>query len=398
MSDKKTWTLTNVDERTWLDSFDLSSDIIAQASPLPWTIKKRTLHGGLTDGVDVIEVDNGAFFFTVVPTRGMGLWRGEYDGCKLGWRSPVKGPVNPAFVNQVDCGGLGWLQGFDEWMCRCGLASFGPPVKDVIVDDEGNSSEADLTLHGRIANTPANRVELEVTTGNPPVLTVVGVVEEAMLFFPQLRLTTRISTEVGSNRITVSDEIVNLKDTPAEFEILYHCNFGPPFMAAGSRLVSPTRRVAPRDPLSGEGMANVFEYGPPVPGFVEQVYWHSLASDADGNSLILLRNADGDRGAVLRFNVNELPCFTQWKNTAAISEGYVTGLEPGTAFPNPKTFERSRGRIITLEPGERYHADVTVEVHTTPDGVSSVEDEVTALLDGVDPEICPAPLPEWSVV
>jgi len=290
------------------------------------------------------------------------------------------------------------LQGFDEWMCRCGLASFGPPVKDVIVDDEGNSSEADLTLHGRIANTPANRVELEVTTGNPPVLTVVGVVEEAMLFFPQLRLTTRISTEVGSNRITVSDEIVNLKDTPAEFEILYHCNFGPPFMAAGSRLVSPTRRVAPRDPLSGEGMANVFEYGPPVPGFVEQVYWHSLASDADGNSLILLRNADGDRGAVLRFNVNELPCFTQWKNTAAISEGYVTGLEPGTAFPNPKTFERSRGRIITLEPGERYHADVTVEVHTTPDGVSSVEDEVTALLDGVDPEICPAPLPEWSVV
>ena len=32
------------------------------------------------------------------------------------------GPVNPAFVNLSGLGGLGWLDGFDELLARCGLA------------------------------------------------------------------------------------------------------------------------------------------------------------------------------------------------------------------------------------------------------------------------------------
>ena len=49
----------------------------------------------------------------------MELWRGSYRGIELGWKSPVAQPVNPAFVNQSDRNGLGWLAGFNEWLCRC---------------------------------------------------------------------------------------------------------------------------------------------------------------------------------------------------------------------------------------------------------------------------------------
>ena len=50
---------------------------------------------------------------------------------------------------------------------------------------------------------------------------------------------TRISTVPGSNRLVVRDEFVNLKDQPVEIQLLYHWNFGPPFLDEGSRFRRP---------------------------------------------------------------------------------------------------------------------------------------------------------------
>src|SRR5262249_10296057 len=133
----KTWTLTDTRHEVWLDHFATGSDTLALGGAQEWSIRKKTLRGGLRDGIDCIEVNNGASHFVVLPTRGMGLWRGGYRGLPLGWRAPVEGPVHPKFVPVNDRGGIGWLTGFDEWLCRCGLASNGPPGEDVHVDRHG---------------------------------------------------------------------------------------------------------------------------------------------------------------------------------------------------------------------------------------------------------------------
>src|SRR5205823_6801439 len=127
----KTWTLTDIASDTWLESFAIGGDHLPLGPAQNWSIRKRTLHGGLREGVDLIEVNNGALSYAVLPTRGMGLWRGEYRELFLGWRSPVRGPVHPKYVQPQDRGGIGWLTGFDEWVCRCGLAANGPPGEDV---------------------------------------------------------------------------------------------------------------------------------------------------------------------------------------------------------------------------------------------------------------------------
>src|SRR4051794_33081180 len=146
----KSWVLTDSHGEVWLDSFTASNDSLRLPTPHDWQIRKRTLRGGLRDGLDLIEVHNGLLSFSVLPTRGMGLWRGDYRGLYLGWRSPVPGPVHPAHVPQGDRGGLGWLAGFDEWLCRCGLASNGPPGEDIWTDAAGQNRRALLTLHGRV--------------------------------------------------------------------------------------------------------------------------------------------------------------------------------------------------------------------------------------------------------
>ena len=160
MSRYKTWTLTDVPNDVWLDSFAVSNDTLRLPTPHDWSIRKRTPGGGLRDGIDLIEVHNGALSFSVLPTRGMGLWRGDYRGHVPRLALAVAGAGASGIVDLNDRGGLGWLAGFDEWLCRCGLASNGPPGEDVSTDKAGHTHRTPLTLHGRIANQPAHFVEV----------------------------------------------------------------------------------------------------------------------------------------------------------------------------------------------------------------------------------------------
>jgi hypothetical protein len=370
MTRYKTWTLTDLASDVWLDSFAVSNDSLRLPTPHDWSIRKRTLRGGLRDSIDLIEVHNGALSFAVLPTRGMGLWRGEYRGNYLGWKAPVQGPVHPRHVNTEARGGLGWLTGFDEWLCRCGLVSNGPP---------GEDAGAKLTLHGRIANVPAHLVEVRVNLDPPHELSVVGQVDESELFYPRLRLTTTLTTVPGSNRLAIHDVVENHGSQPAEMQLLYHCNVGPPFLEAGSRVIAPIREMAPQTKRAAEGIDTYDTYAGPVSGFAEQVYLYHLLGDAHGKALALLYNVAADRGFAVRFNVRELPCFTVWKNTGAVEDGFVTGLEPATNFPNFKAFERQQGRVKTLQPGGRWEASWSVEAFDTHDGVTAALKEITAL-------------------
>jgi hypothetical protein len=393
----KTWTLTDVAADLWLDSFGITNDVLRLPVAHAWSIRKRTLHGGPREGIDLIEVNNGVLSFTLLPTRGMGIWRGDYRGTALGWRSPVLGPINPRNVALSDRGGLGWLHGFDEWVCRCGLAWNGPPGEDRYTDRQGREHRDLLTLHGRIANLPASHVEVRVSLDPPYELSVSGVVEEASLFAPHLVLTATVSTVPGSNRLVVHDVIENRGGTAAEMQMLYHCNFGPPFLEAGSRVVMPAREMAPLNARAAEGIATYDTYAGPTAGFAEQVYCYDMLADSTGHTLAMLYNRAADRGVVLRINRNELPCFTIWRNTAALEDGYVTGLEPGTNYPNFRGFERQQGRVPLLPPGGHWESHWSLEFHDQATSVSGVLAEIATLQAHGKAVIHRTPQPRFSL-
>jgi hypothetical protein len=93
----------------------------------------------------------------------------------------------------------------------------------------------------------------------------------------------------------------------------------------------------------------------------------------------MLRNRAGDKGVVLRFQTDHLPAFTLWKNTAGLRDGYVTGLEPATNYPNPRPFEQARNRVLRLAVDGRYLTETTLEVLATADAVFAVESEIKQL-------------------
>lgn len=368
----------------WTGPFSLSPSDLNLPSEPPWKVEKQVLRGGRREGVELVRVDNGRLSFSVCPTRGMGLWSGEFDGKRLGWRSPVRdGPVNPAFVDLQARGGLGWLSGFDELMVRCGLESNGAPYTD--------GAGALVTLHGKVANIPALQVSVSVDERPPHEIQVTGHVDEAELFFSQMRMKSIYSTEPGSNRLTVRDEVTNTRNQPGGFELVYHWNFGPPLLEEGARFAAPVKTMCPKDARAAEGLGQWDVYGPPEPGFAEQVYFFELLSDADGRTLALLRNREGDLGVALRSAVGQLPCFTLWKCTRGLEEGYVTGLEPGVNYPNPKPFEESQGRVRMLGPGQSHVAETVFEVLSGKDAVKAVEAEVAEIQKQARPTVLEKP-------
>ena len=171
----RTITLIDVDNGTYIE--ELTEEFRSSAGVC--SASKQRLRGGLSDGVDVVRLDNGALKVDVLPTRGMGLWKAWLKSVRtgddeFGWRSPVRGPVHPAFVPIGEYSGLGWLDGFDELLVRCGLESNGAPE----FDEQGRVR---YPLHGRIANKPARKLTLTAddATGE---LSLTGVVEEVVFF------------------------------------------------------------------------------------------------------------------------------------------------------------------------------------------------------------------------
>jgi hypothetical protein len=365
--------LTDSNQNVSIKEWRLTSDEIAEASgPAKWSVTKRILSGGRQEGVEVIDVDNGALKFTVVPTRGCSIWTANVGDLRLGWDSPVKEIVHPQYVNLTDRGGLGWLDGFGGWIVRCGLASLGAPSQD------GNQP---LTLHGRIDYIPASYIEVRFEPTPVPRIIIRGTVDETVMFGPQLRLTTEISTEIGKPALTLEDTVTNLADVPQEMESLYHANFGPPLLGAGAEFVAPVKKVAPRDPRAAEGhMVGWSKYtGPHQPGYTEQVYLMELNGDDNGMTEVLLKSPDGTKGATLSFNIRELPFTTLWKNEAPAKTGYVTGLEPATSYPHPKPVERAAGRVPKLDGGASYHSKVTFSALVSRDEVQDAVGRIKKL-------------------
>jgi hypothetical protein len=366
----------NVSIKEWKIS---SQDVGGDWAKSSWSLAKRVLAGGRQDGVEVIEVDNGAMTITVVPTRGFQVWAANAGNVRLGWDSPVKEIVHPQFVNLTERGGLGWLNGFGEMLSRCGLESFGPPC-----DDSGRV----YTLHGRINYIPASRVEVRLESTPRPRIVLRGIVEESLMFGPQLRLAAEVSTELDSASLRLDDVVTNLSDQPQEMELLYHSNFGPPLLGAGARFVAPVKKVWPRNARAAEGgMIGWDEYsGPHGAEYTEQVYFMDLHADEAGNTQAMLKSPDGSKAVVVSFNIRHLPCMTLWKNEGPAQSGYVTGLEPGTGFPNPKPVEREAGRVPRLVGGASHRATVTYTVLRTSEEVDRSVQFVRGLQNGV-PEV-----------
>ena len=385
-------TLTSTERSIHADRWQIGHRDLKLATKATWSVRKLTLHGGKQEGVDLIVVDNGLLSFTVIPTRGMGVLKVESGDVRLGWDSPVKEIVHPQHVNLSSRGGLGWLEGFNEWMARCGLEFAGHPGKDKFINNVGDEAEMDLTLHGKVANLPASEVEVVIDRDPPHRIRVRGRVDERMFYGPKLELWTEISTEPGAATFRISDTLKNHGAFDQEFQIIYHANYGPPLLGPGTRFLAPLRRVTPFNAHAAKSVNTFGDYAGPTKGFIEQVYCLHPLADAQHRTTIMLQNAAADRAVTMNFSVEQLPYVTLWKNTNAKEEGYVTGLEPGTGFPYNRRLERLAGRVPKLKPGETREFNIDFAILAHKADVAAAAEQINRLAAGTKTQLDTEPV------
>jgi hypothetical protein len=213
-----------------------------------------------------------------------------------------------------------------------------------------------------------------------PRLVFRGIVNDTQTFGAQLRLTSEISTPIGSAEVTFDDEITNLSDAPQEMQLLYHTNFGTPLLGAGAEFVAPVKSVAPMNTASAADLKDWNRYSGPHPsGYAAKVFNLQLQTDSAGMTQAMLKAPDGNQGVLMRFDTKGLPYMSLWKNEVSAKSGYVTGLEPGTGFPNPRPWERSAGRVPMLKGGESHRVHLTIAALPTRADVDRAAAEIKAL-------------------
>ncbi|MEF9678443.1 aldose 1-epimerase family protein [Pectobacterium aroidearum] len=366
----QTFVLTDAESSVEKGNWQIGSDAL-KIKNQHFSIEQKVLHGGRQEGSKVITITSqDGLKIALSPTRGMNLLHVTGKNIRLGWDSPVDEVVNPNTINLESRNGLGWVEGFNEMMVRCGFEWTGHPVV---------SEGMIYTLHGRAGNTPASKVVVEVSDSAPHTITVRGLLKENSFKKSNLETWTELRYVPGSESFTVHDVLTNKADYARDYQIIYHSNFGTPILEDGARFIAPVKEISPFNDHAKAGLATWQTYKGPTKDFDEMVFNITPYTDGQGKTLAALVNKAGDKGVSIAFDTHQLPLLTLWKNTDTEKQGYVTGIEPGTNYAYPVTIEREQGRVKKLQPGQSTTFELTYSLLSSAEAVQKTEQKVKAI-------------------
>lgn len=256
-------------------------------------IRRYTLSEGKENGLRIIELNNGILRVLLNESKGLDIMQVWHKG------------VNMSFVskNGFTARELPFLKRFEGGMLyTCGLDSIG--------GREG------FELHGSFHNTPA-----AVTDIDNQNLRVSADIEVTSLFGENLVMKRTVSLTDG--KLQLEDTLVNRGTKDENYCLLYHINFGYPFLDEGVQVEADIGEVIPRTPKSAEASHERTSFIAPVDNEEERCYF----LENNGNSISAVNKKLGVR-ATVSYSKDTLPCLIQWNSPA--SQDYALGLEPAT--------------------------------------------------------------------
>lgn len=331
-------------------------------------------------GVDVLRFRTGSGLdFDVLPGRGMDIAGAWYQGLPLAWMSGT----GIRSASHFEPAGLGWLRNFyGGLVTTCGLTNVGSPCADPehetlyagIGTEDGEVVK--LGLHGRVNNTPARQVSYAIPEHSGRLaMWATGAVRESTVFGECLDMRRSISTSAGAAYFLLDDELRNRGWDPVPYMMLYHINLGWPVVSPDSELITSGTEVEARDAVAAPGLPDCRRFCAPQPSYPEQVFYHRLIPNDDGDvhAAIINRRLRGGFGVGIKYRAAELPEFVQWKSMKRGT--YVCGLEPANCRVGGRAEERTAGRLRYLQHGQQVDYTLAIRVLDGPEACAAFEAE-----------------------
>ena len=330
-------------------------------------IKEYVLAGGKAKGVRAFDINNGAGLeFTVLADRCLDMGKLSFKGVNFSYLSNT-GIVAPGYYHgSENAFHRSFLGGF---LATCGLQNVGNPCTD---------NGEFLDVHGLISNIPGEEVcASTVWDGDVPVMTISGQIKETRFFGENLILKRKISCAYGQNKITIHNCVENRGFRREPLMLLFHFNLGYPLLDENALLLLPSKTVDPRDSEASKGCNSYHQMQPPTHNYAEQVFYHDLNTDSEGNTCVALVNHRLELGIAFRFNKKQIFNLTQWKQ---MGEGaYVLGIEPCNCYVGGRLDPRNKDILEYLEPGENKDFDIELEMISGSDHINALEKQIGEL-------------------
>lgn len=232
--------------------------------------------------------------------------------------------------------------------------------------------------HGRMRTTPAEKVCMDAAFQEDQYrIRVSAEMRQARIFGENMVLRRTVETIYGTNEIIFRDEIENQAFEPEPFCFLYHCNFGYPLLAPGSRVLLPAAAIQPRDEAAKAGIEKRCVMEDALDGAAEQVFLLTPAADEKGNTFGALINDELQLALCIRFNVGQIPYVTQWKSRA--SGDYAMAVEPTNAG-----FAGRAGKCRMLQPLEKHVNEFRFCIIEGRENIQLLESEYDKIMKRTD--------------
>jgi hypothetical protein len=283
----------------------------------------------------------GGLSFEVLADRGLDLGALWWAGYPVAWRSPQPlGQIHPKGAEEP------WLSRWGGGMLTtCGLDNVGPAR-----DGYG--------LHGSHHGTPAGDVAWRrEIRGERVVVLISGSIDSVETFGRRVTVRREIEASTDCAGIEVRDSIRNDGFTPVPVSILYHVNFGAPFLEPGGRIDIASAGTVARD--AQQGVSDHRRMPPVAESLAEAVFEHSGVDSTDGRASAVIHSPALRARATLNWTSESLPRLFQWVWPAR--GGWALGVEPSnTPLFGPDRDGPQAGAPI-LEPGASVDTGVRIE-------------------------------------
>lgn len=295
-------------------------------------VRRMTVAEGRGKDVDLFRITNSAGLdFDVIIDRCMAIGQLRADGQLISYTSEA-GIVHPAYYEKE---GFGWLRSFGGgFLATCGLQQVGEPC-------EGHG------IHGRIDNTPAQDVSCRRWWEDGVLWAEVsGVMYEACHQGEYLSLRRTIRFCHNEKKLWVEDTVQNLSYTAQPFMLLYHINFGAPFLQPGTKITLPENRLQSLEEAA-QRHSDLCSTMPPIGAEPLDLLWLHHTEVADSHTVQV---DNGSRKITITYSGDTLPILGQWAMVRPRT--YVLAIEPTNTHLLGQDWERENGTLQFLAPDE----------------------------------------------
>ena len=327
-------------------------------------LKKYRFCEGKADGVRAIDVRNGrGIELTVLPDRCLDIPYLYYKGTPIAFCSKT-GIVSPAYF--VENSDRGFLRSFNGgFLTTCGLTYMGAAC---------NVNNEAFGMHGLIGNIPASQVSSEINDSKSDItIDIEGKIRQTKAFDENLVLNRKIICMTESNKIFISNHIINEGFVKQPLMVLYHFNFGYPMLSKYTKLYFSTDKVLPRDNAAKNGLDRYNTIEEPEPQYNEQVFYHSSAKSKK-EEFVLVYNEKICLAVLLKYNPKVCPWLLEWKNLCA--GDYALGLEPANCHVSGRATARKNGDLQYILPNEKICFDFEIEILDELAAINNIIDMV----------------------